>query len=425
MKCGRDMGGSKSPDIQRDIPADPSTFTPIVEDEYARLAPTARVSKGPVADVASYKEAAAAAAAALQEQQEMESASAPDASAAAAAASPGIPAARGTDRGKVTADFAVRKQFCERCGMANPHDQKFCKNCGSALGESPGGMADETFASSPAALEDSVPVETTTLADVSPSSAYSTAGPGPESARAPRRAPRTPPVGGIREWGVREWLALTIAVIVLVFMIWFAFFGGYGMFFNSRNRNIRKAGAVMENLGGFMFQISATYETEAGQYPGSGHVLFESPASTAWEIRRDTPGNPQVQGTISVGTDTWSGAGGVWKLADPATSAGDIALMWRQFRASEGMNDEEVAGHPCLHYKYRMDPTLMKTVLGLGGQDTVSDAIVETWIDKTSFQVLHQTVEIFGAQIDGARTRISLVMDLAETGKTYGIKPPL
>lgn len=422
MKCGRDMDRVKSSEDLGESADDPSTFTPLMDDEYARLAPTARAPRAPVGDVASYKEAAAAAAAALQEQQELESATLAQDSGAV----PPAPEESEIDRRGVAADFVARKQFCQRCGMGNPYDQRFCKNCGSTLGEAPGGMADQTFSAPPSFTPESAPIETTTLADVSPSSAYSSAGEPPDGrareGRQPRQRSRSG--GGIADWGAREWLGLTIAALVLVAIIWFVF-SGYGMLFNSRNKNIRKAGATMEKLQGFMFTVSSNYEVEQGLYPGSGHVLFETPDRSGWEIRRDAPSGTHVQGTIAVGNNTYSSTGGAWQLDDPATSAGDVILMWTKFRNSETLPEENVAGRACLHYKYRMDPTLMKTVLGLAGQDTVSDAIMETWIDKASFQVVRQTVNVAGGQVDGVRTRITLVMDLAETGKTYGIKPPV
>jgi hypothetical protein len=72
-----------------------------------------------------------------------------------------------------------------------------------------------------------------------------------------------------------------------------------------------------------------------------------------------------------------------------------------------------------------MDPELVMTVLGLGKQDAVSDAVMETWIDKTSFQVIRETAQVFNAQINGVRTRSTLVMDLNETGKPLQINPPI
>jgi hypothetical protein len=100
--------------------------------------------------------------------------------------------------------------------------------------------------------------------------------------------------------------------------------------------------------------------------------------------------------------------------------------MWQQFSGSEALPNESFGTHTCFHYKYRMTPELMKTVLGVGGQQGVSDVITETWIDTTTFQVVHQTAQVFGAQVDGAKImKITLVMDLVEAGKPYGIKPPM
>jgi hypothetical protein len=213
--------------------------------------------------------------------------------------------------------------------------------------------------------------------------------------------------------------------LVFVALVWMVFFGGFGLLFGGKDANIHKAGSTMQKLPSFLFSINSTYELDQGQYGGGGHVLFETTDKSAWELRRDTPGAPQVQGTVAAGKNTYTNSAGAWQLADPATSAGDVILMWQQVSGVESMPNEALAGHTCFHYRYRMDPELMKTVLGLASQEGVSDAIMETWIDTTSFQVIHQTAQVFGGQINGLRTKITLVMDLAETGKPYGIKPPI
>jgi hypothetical protein len=51
--------------------------------------------------------------------------------------------------------------------------------------------------------------------------------------------------------------------------------------------------------------------------------------------------------------------------------------------------------------------------------------VMEIWIDKTSFQVIRETAQVFNAQIDGIKTAITLVLDLTETGKPYQIQPPI
>ncbi len=99
--------------------------------------------------------------------------------------------------------------------------------------------------------------------------------------------------------------------------------------------------------------------------------------------------------------------------------------MWKSFSTVEALPDAPAGSSPdCLHYKYRMDPGLMLTVLGLAGQTDVSEAVMEVWIDKTTFQVMRETAQVYGALINGARTHVTFVMDLTETGKTYGIKAP-
>jgi ribosomal protein L40E len=425
MKCGKDMESTGTSGNSFDALDDPDTFTPLGDDEYARLSPTRRAPSAPVGDVASYKEAAAAAALQAQHESEEEQKAEQVEQDLQAPPEP----AEIDHRGKVT-DFVAMKQFCSRCGMANPHDQRFCKNCGSTLGEAPGGMADRSFEAPPQIQAPAAPIETTTLSDVSPSSAYSEPAAQEQGRRKPprdhTRKSGRPSGGGMADWEAKEWLGLTAVVIVVIALIYMIFFGGFNAIFNSVNNNIKKAGATMEKLPGFQFNMSSIYELDQGQYGGGGHVLFETPDKSAWEVRRDTPGNPQVQGTIQVAQNTYMGTGGKWQPGDPTTTTGNVLLMWQQFSGSEGLPKELFGSHTCFHYKYRMTPELMKTVLGLTGQDGVSDVIMETWIDTTTFQVVHQTAQVFGAEIDGVKImKITLVMDLVETGKTYGIKPPM
>ena len=434
MKCGKDLDQVRT---TRDLPGtvpDSDTFTPLESDEYARLAPTRRIDKSPVGDVASYKEAAATSAAAMQAQQEIEQAELEKQDdevvtwqqQQAQQRELKTQAPEIQQRG-MTADFAAQRKFCQRCGIANPHDQRYCKNCGSALDGDPNGMADQSFEAPPSIAAPSGPVETTMLADVSPSSAYYGADEG-DQGRPQRRTRGTRPSSavGIRDWGIGAWIGLTAAALVLIAAIWLAFFGGFGMLFGSASSNIHKAGATMQKLPGFQLSISAAYDnSDQTQYPGGGHVLFDSPDKSAWETSRNAPGKTAVQGTLQIGAGTYVGSGGAWKLAEPGTAAGDVILMWKQVSSPESLPNETLNGHVCLHYKYRMDSTLVMTVLGLGKQDGVSDAVMEAWIDSTSFQVIRETAQIFGAQVDGARSHVTMVMDLVETGKTYGIKQPI
>jgi ribosomal protein L40E len=435
MKCGNDLDKVQHSSVPQEMLQGNDSFIPMEDDEYARLGPTTRFRLNePVGDVASYKEAAAASAAAWEAEEEQAAIKEEEAARQAPPPPPPPPAqaayvdapssmppqAPEIQRDAVRADFVEKKTFCQRCGMANPRDQRFCKNCGSSLAETgtDSAMADDYYETQTVDMAAS-PVETTTLADVSPSSAYSDAPPQQEYSH--RRISRSRGVS-LPDWGVREWLLLIAGALVLALLVWLFLGGGLKMFSGSI-KNIHKAGATMEKLPGFRFSISAAFEAPDSQYPGSGQVLFETPDRTAWEISRQGP-SPSVSGTLQIADKTWTGSG-TWVPADPKTATGDITLMWRQFKSTESLPNQPAGSSPdCLHYKYRMDPTLMMTVLGLPPQQDVSDAVMEIWIDSKTFQVIRQTGQLYGAQINGARTHVTMVMDLAEAGKPYGIKPP-
>ena len=426
MKCGRDLDKVARSDSRDQKAAEPDTFTPLEDDEFSRLAPTKRLTREPEGDVASYKEAAAASAAAWEAEQEQDAIKERAADDRLAAAQPVQPAQPAQARQEAAppvgrtqevqqrdlhADFADHKRFCVRCGMANPRDQRFCKNCGSALTETAGGMADATYeAAGPVPL------------DVAPSSAYS--GPDEQQAGRHKRPGRARSSLNRPDFGVRELLFLIAALLIATLLVWMFFFGGFTALFDAKARNIHKAGSVMQKLPGFQFGIAATFEAPQSNYPGTGHVLFETPGSSAWEIHSADPAGARTQGTLQIGAKTYSSTG-TWVAADPNTSTGDVTLMWKSFSTVEALPDAPAGSSPdCLHYKYRMDPNLLMTVLGLAGQTEVSEAVMEVWMDKTSFQVMRETAQVYGALINGARTHVTFVMDLTETGKTYGIKAP-
>jgi len=431
MKCGRDMDKVERSEARDGMQTDSDTFTPLDDGEFSRLAPTKRLTREPVGDVASYKEAAAASSAAWEAEQEqaaIQERAADDKRAVqkqeqqvpAPGAAPAPPQIQQRD---LHADFSEHKKFCVRCGMANPRDQRFCKNCGSALVEAAaGGMADETYESAPSVQPDTIVTEKTTLADVSPSSAYT----GSEGTQTPRmkrarraRSNRTGP-----DFGVRELVLLIVAALIAAALIWLFFFGGFHSLFDSKSKNIHKAGSVMQKLAGFQFGIGVTFAATQGDYPGDGHVLFDSPGNSAWEVRSADPAGARVQGTLQVGSQTYS-SNGTWAPADPKTATGDVTLMWKSVSNVEGLpNAPAGSSADCFHYKYRMDPRLMLTVLGLAGQTDVGDVVMEVWIDTKTFQVMRETAQVFGALINGTRTNVTFVMDLKETGTPYGIKAP-
>lgn len=435
MKCGRDMDKVERSDIPEEVTGS-DTFTPLEDNEFSRLAPTRRLTREPVGDVASYKEAAAASAAAweaeqeqasIQEraaedkravQQQQQQAAAPGA-APAAPVTPPMPERAEVQQRDLHADFSEHKKFCVRCGMANPRDQRFCKNCGSALVESAaGGMADENYESAPPVQPDTIVTEKTTLADVSPSSAYTGADgqPAPRMKRARRSRNRTAP-----DFGVRELVLLIVAALFAALLVWLFLFGGFRALFDSKTKNIHKAGSVMQKLPGFQFGIGLTFASPQGDYGGDGQVLFDTPGNSALEIRSQG----KVQGTLQIGAQTYSSSG-TWATADPKTSTGDVLLMWKEASNVEGLpNAPAGSSADCFHYKYRMDPKLLLTVLGLAGQTDVGDAVMEVWIDTKSFQVMRETAQVFGALVNGNRTTVTFVMDLKATGTPNGIKAPV
>ncbi len=322
----------------------------------------------------------------------------------------------------VTADFADKRRFCSRCGAANPYEQRFCRQCGSPLGaEQPPQpqAANEVPSSIPLAPE---PFEHTTLADISaaPASDYYTEGvPGADRLRRVRR-----PGTGMSSWGVGEWSVLVVVALLAVGLTWLFAFGGYTMLFSGRAAKISKAAGVMERLSSFQYDVSATMETaEGAQYGGAGRARYESRSKSYWEMGLDAPGNPRVTASMQIKDKVYIN-GPSWQSGDPKQSSADVTDLWRHVQTVEYLGTQPIGTSNCYHYKYRIPPTLITTVLGTGAQSGASDAVVEAWIDAASMQIVRITAQVFNVQIDGASTKVTLGLGLAAVGQPYNIAAP-
>ncbi|MDD5748670.1 MAG: zinc ribbon domain-containing protein [Actinomycetota bacterium] len=320
----------------------------------------------------------------------------------------------------VTADFAERMQYCNRCGMANPYDQKYCKNCGSELGEerinevdsSTGTVSRKTF-------EDNV-AEIRTLTDISqPSDYYAT-----EGALPPRQKLHFE--GGIAKWEVREWLLAILLTLIVFALLWFFVFGGKNMF-SASTRNIKKCSSVMKKLSSYQLNVSGNLESEAtGGSSASGTIIYEYPDKASSAIVLNIPGREPVRiEQLKVSKNSYALQSGSWQQADPSLINPDPNRMFQNFRGAEELGNENIGQLSCLHYRYRINTENVTGILGASKPEGASDALIEIWIDSTTFQLEKLSATVINVQIEGVKTRVSLLLELAATNQVYNLSAPL
>lgn len=403
MKCGKDLDAVGKPDDSPDV-LDVDSFTPAGSLDMPSSKPPVKKDSGPLPDVVSYKEAAFADA---ESQESFGSSYQED----------DTPEIHMTD---VTTDFTERKRICGVCGSANPLNQRYCRHCGSELGnDAPEARGNRSAPQSLAAGDG--PMEHATLADVAPSSGdyYAT-----ERVRERRGREGGGFSGTVSDWGTREWLILIVAAIVIALLIWFFGFGGMNFLFNSGAGDIKKAGNVMTGMTGCRYNVAATMESADAVYGGNGELMYESPDKTAWQLTLSIPGGgPVLTQHVVVDDECFSNCGDAWRVYDKDCCLG-IDSLWNGISGLEKMGNESMLNRSCLHYRYRIPPGLVTSVTCADDQSGVSDTVIDMWIDEESHHIVRVTADTFNVQIRGVRTKASLVMDLAVTDQAFGISAP-
>lgn len=406
MKCGKDLDSVRLSDIPPEI-IESDAFTPAGSSGATPSVAPRQEEPGPLPDIQSYKEAATSRVESEEVLIPVEYDDEP-------------PEIRMTD---VTSDFTEKKTVCNQCGVANPPMQRHCKHCGADLRpdttDQRSGPGDTFGQAAPPA---SAPVETTMLADFVPSSDYR----GSDAAAVTYREPRGLSfTGGPADWGVREWLLSVIAALVATGLIWFFAFGGMNMIFNSEAKNLRKASQTMSSMAGFQCNLTATLEDPDADYAGNGQVVYEAPDKTAWQLHLNLPGRgPVLLQHVQIGDDSYTNCGASWQVSDKGEDT-SVTGLWSGSSTIEDLGNETMHGHSCFHYKYRTSFRLITTVLCAGEQPSVSDAVVEAWIDKDSFQIIRTKAEVFNVRIENKRTKATLLLDLGVANQSFGVKAPI
>jgi ribosomal protein L40E len=411
LKCGYDLQQDAADDSTDD--SDPDTFTPAASGADARLArreAKRRKEALEPGEVEAYKEHAAAQSKAAFESQVHHN---------------DVDEPSEIDLGAVTADFATRRRFCDRCGAANPYEQRFCLQCGNTLGQEAPAEADSGVNAAPViplAPLSAEPFEHAALADLhsAPASDYFS-----EQEQKGGRPYRSRQIGSsLAQRGPGLWLLIGATLLVAAALVWLIGLGGFDLLFNAKVRGINKAARTMERLPSFQYNVSAAVRTaDDVQYPGGGKAMYESPHKSSWSVALNTPGKPIAAETVEVDDKVYQNG----MLLQPSRSqspSGDVTDLWRDFRSVEDLGMQPIGAVNCRHYRYRVPPNLITTVLGVGKQDAASDAVVESWVDTGSSQVVRMTAQVFNVQIEGASTTVQLAMDLVAVGQPYNISAP-
>lgn len=352
-----------------------------------------------------------------------------------------------------------RHAICDRCGVANPHEQRFCKNCGASLGDvaaarrelehrgprmagswgyGDGPVADaceddafdadaeyqypEEPEPTHLAMDDSTlaVLEPATLTDITSTSDFYAdreVRPEPKRTRARRSAGH--------EWGVREWGIVVAASIVAVAAGWFFLFGGMNMF-SGKVRAIKRAGASMAKLGSFEYRIAGSMESsQAGDFAGSGTLRFEQPDRSSWIFTTGLPGQAptSVQQLALNGKDYATGPRG-WEEIDGGKTSFDARTLWSNFSSVEDLGLESVGTTDCYHYRYRIAPDSLAGLFGISEQDSMADAVIEAWIDSQTGQIPRMTAKLYNLQVQGFRASALMDLTLASSGQQYNITAP-
>jgi ribosomal protein L40E len=413
MKCGRDLDKIKHEDPLAMDEYD--GFIPAATLDDARFGSTAGVKHdepGPMPDFATYVPQPS-----VIQQQEYEE------EAVAADESPEI------QQQGITTDFTEKQTFCDRCGVRNAHDQKFCRHCGSPMGE-----ATEEYSPlqggpgpPPASMAtiDTAPVELTSLTSISPSSDfYSPTVQEQKQAqsggriRGRSRARRMPTEG----LTAKRLIAAIVAIVVIAGLLWLFAFGGLKMF-SSSVRNIKKAGGVMTKLTAFSFSVGAVVDANSVESPGSGDIKYEAPDRSAWGLATGLPGKPPTTVIlVGAGGKGYTNNGSGWQQS---SSAMNVGMLWGGVSSADSLGMANVGAYSCYHYKYNTSPVVFTSMLGDPKPTGVSDAVVEIWIDSSNFYVRQMTANVYNAVVQGSRANVTFNMSLTSTGQPFNIKAPI
>lgn len=316
-----------------------------------------------------------------------------------------------------------KQKFCDRCGNSNPHDQKFCRLCGQPFDEE---LQDEDGPSPepiPLIPSDQNYYEPSHMASLTPSFSDFHEDSQAHSSRKRSRGTRESRI----HWGVREWLTLIVATVIVIVLLWLFAFGGAKNLFDSKADSIGKADRTMLGLRSFQLSAVVTLESSSsGLTGGSGYVNYESPDRSAYDINVTAPGNKPVRVQhIQVKDRPYIFVDGRWQSSDPATTGFEVGRLWSGYSGLEDLGSQAFGGYDCFHYKYRIPPETITRLLGVWQPTGVSDAVMEAWIDKSSSRIVHLKAEVFNLKMDGERSRAALLFDLAATGQDYRIVAPI
>ncbi len=404
MKCGRDMDKVRhEPDFD-----DFDGFIPSASADEGRLSSTLssrkEEDKGPVEDFTAYVPQPS-------ELQQEEYALEPDVDEDSEIQQEGI-----------TTDFTEKQVFCDRCGVRNPHDQRYCKHCGSPMGEGDKDPTDYSV-STMSAPSEQAPVELATLSDMTLSSSADVYGSDvPAKARRVRgRRPVKTSKGFVAHLTAGRLIAAIVVLLVLAGVLWLFAFGGLKAF-SSSVRNINKAGGVMTHLPSFNYAVTVSIDDQTAASTGTGEIRYEQVNKSMWTLAAGLPGKaPTTNQLVYTDNKGFLNTGAGWQTT---TQKIEVGMLWSGVTNAENLGLDALGPYSCYHYRYNANPLPYTAMLGDLNPAGVSDAVVEVWIDNSTFLIRKITAKLYNAKVQGAGANTTFDMGLASTSHPFNIAPP-
>ncbi|MDD5448293.1 MAG: zinc ribbon domain-containing protein [Actinomycetota bacterium] len=324
------------------------------------------------------------------------------------------------DLTRIMGDLTKGKKTCARCGFVNPREQKYCKNCGAPLEEEAKEVESLPIPLAPEPIEPSFISESPSI----PASDYYESGTAGEA-----RTRRFDFMSGVSNWGAGEWVAIIGAVVVVVIVAWLFIFGGYQNIFGAPAKNIKKAAKVMVGLNSFEYSLNVNLRARgetSSRYHGSGKVLFESPDKTYWEMNLLLPARGATPLRFAqIGKKSYMNASTGWQMLGEDSPSFGIERLWSGFSMVEDLGMAPIGTSNCAHYRYRIPPEIIASIVGADPQAKMGDAVVESWIDSGTNQVLLLQISLFKVLVDGIQMNASMALNLSSVGTPYNILPPI
>ncbi len=312
---------------------------------------------------------------------------------------------------------AENKRFCSLCGHGSPADSKYCFNCGAPLDTEETNNHLDPEGDIPLAPIEEYDLETSTLAPLRPSL---------DEALPAVKEKKKIKVKKQFKWGIQEWIAAIIVICAAGFAVWFFLLGGSNAF-TFEAKKIRQAGATMENLNSFVYISGGTVEVRnAGVYRLSGEIKYKKPWTFEILFSFDHPQKgPLTYHQIRINDTLYLLKNNNWLRVKTRPTIRELTGLWKEFSSIENMGRKTINGKEFHNYRYRVPARNLTRMFGINNPEAVSDTVVEVLIDTTSLYIQRINAVLYNFDIEGEKSTLRLVFDLASIEQPVKIETPI